>query len=368
MPAKSESPASQEAAGPSLQISLPARRPSPIALRPSFPAAWSSRLRAISGTGILRLLHSAIALAAALSCVATALSRDRVWAAEDPIWRYDFRDVFYDAAFPHPQQAVIVGARGRVLVTHGRYPNLWSPRESGTKELLSCLSFANEREGWAAGHGGIVLHTTDAGRSWEVLRESRPDNQPLFAIQFLSPQEGFACGAFGTFLKTTDGGRTWQSLPPGLDTMYNGMAFVDSRNGFLAGEFGTLLRTSDGGLSWQKLDLGGHRGSWFGILLLPRGEILVFGIAGGLMRSQDGGRTWTAVPSGTDRSLFRGAASGDEVLLVGASGTILYSSDRGKTFTLHRDEEVTTFAGVCAHPAGGFLCVGETGKILRLRP
>ncbi len=129
-----------------------------------------------------------------------------------------------------------------------------------------------------------------------------------------------------------------------------------------------MLRTADAGLSWEKLDLGDHQGSWFGILLLSRDEILVFGIAGTLMRSPDGGRTWTSVASGTDRSLFRGAASHDEVLLVGASGVLLYSSDRGMTFALRRDEELTTFAGVCAHPAGGFLCVGETGKILHIRP
>ena len=316
---------------------------------------------------ILQLACSTVALGTALSFLAMLLPASAI-GSEDPIWRYDFRDVFYDAAFPNLQDAVIVGARGRVLVTHSRYRNLWCPRDSGTKELLTCLSFVNEREGWAAGHGGIVLHTLDTGRSWEILRESKPENQPLFAVQFLSTREGFACGAFDTFLKTTDGGKTWESLSPGLDTMYNGMAFLDPRNGYLAGEFGTVLHTSDGGLTWEKLDLGDHRGSWFGILLLSREEILVFGIAGGLMRSQDGGRTWASVPSPTDQSLFRGAANRDEVLLVGASGTILYSPDRGVTFSLRKDEDLTKFAGVCAHPAGGFLCVGETGKILHIRP
>lgn len=367
MPDNEESATGHQAAGPSPRAPLPARDPSQAGSVLSSPTARSSCLRAIAGPESHRPTLAGIALAAVVLCFAAVFPGSRGW-TDDPIWKYDLRDVFYDVAFPHPQQAVIVGARGRVLVMHGRYPNLWSPRESGTKELLTCLSFANEKEGWAAGHGGIVLHTKDAGRSWEILRESRPDSQPLFDIQFLSPQEGFACGAFDTFLKTTDGGRTWQSLPPGLDTMYNGMAFFDTRNGFLAGEFGTVLRTSDGGLSWEKLDLGDRQGSWFGILVLSRDEILVFGIAGALRRSPDGGRTWVSVPSGTDRSLFRGAARNDEVLLVGASGTILSSSDRGKTFTLHRDEELTTFAGVCAHPALGFLCVGETGKIEHLGP
>jgi photosystem II stability/assembly factor-like uncharacterized protein len=53
------------------------------------------------------------------------------------------------------------------------------------------------------------------------------------------------------------------------------------------------------------------------------------------------------------------------VLIVGASGTILYSKDGGKHFEQRNDPESTTFAGVCARPEGGFLCVGERGKILR---
>jgi len=134
------------------------------------------------------------------------------------------------------------------------------------------------------------------------------------------------------------------------------------------GEFGTVLRTKNGGRSWEQLDLGGDTGSLFGILLLSPQEILVYGISGKIMKSEDGGRSWKDLsPKNLRRSLFRGAARGDEVILVGASGLILKSNDRGNTFHEIIDEDLTSFAGVRPHPDGGFLCVGERGKILRTR-
>jgi photosystem II stability/assembly factor-like uncharacterized protein len=280
-----------------------------------------------------------------------------------PIWTFDFRDVFYEIQYLDQRNAVVVGARGRVLVSHDKYENLWSPRESGTTDLLTCVSFADARRGWAAGHGGVIVHTGDGGWTWHVQRESSPRHQPLLDIQFLSPAVGYACGAYDTFLATRDGGRTWSERSPGTDTIYNGLCFLDERTGYLVGEFGTVLLTRDGGRSWTRVDLGGYRGSLFGILLLSPREILVFGISGKVLRSEDGGRSWQDVSPENNQSLFRGAADGDEVVLVGASGTLLVSTDGGKSFLKRTDEDFTSFAGVCAHPGGGFVCVGEMGQI-----
>ncbi len=294
------------------------------------------------------------------------LLASQVSAEEYPIWTFDFRDVFYDIAFLSSNSAVIVGARGRVLVSHPKYPNLWSPRDSGTEELLTCVSFVDQSRGWAAGHGGVIIHTEDGGSTWRVQREPSPENQPLFDIQFPTPRVGYACGAYDTFLKSTDGGETWTRSAPGRDYIYNNLAFRDEERGYLVGEFGTVLKTADGGESWERLELDGFRGSLFGITLLPGQALLVYGIAGRIFRSEDGGRRWTEVSAGQDKSLFRGAVYGESVVLVGASGTRLVSTDAGKTFVLRLDEECTSYAGVCARPGGGFVCVGERGKIVGL--
>jgi len=289
-----------------------------------------------------------------------------VSANDSPIWTFDFRDVFYDIAFLNESSAVIVGDRGRVLVSHPKYSNLWSLGDSGTEELLTCVSFVDERRGWAAGHGGVVIHTDDGGWTWRVQRQSSPENQPLFDIQFLNSRVGYACGAYDTFLKSTDGGETWTLSAPGWDNIYNSLAFRDEKTGYLVGEFGTVLRTTDGGASWEHLELNGFKGSLFGITLLPHETLLVYGVAGKVFRSEDGGRHWTDVSVNQDKSLFRGAAHGEVVVLVGASGTRLVSTDGGKSFLARVEGDFVSFAGVAARPQGGFVCVGERGKIAKL--
>lgn len=301
----------------------------------------------------------------AAGCLVLAVFASLSVAQELPVWTFDFRDVFSDVVVLDDQHAVIVGGRGRVLTSHDRYKSLWCPRDSGTKNLLTCLSFVDNRNGWAAGHAGIIIHTRDGGRSWKVQRQPSPDNDPLFDIQFVSPDVGYACGAYGTLLKSSDGGSSWSNLTAEGDNNYNELAFLDEQNGYLAGEFGTLVRTRDGGDTWERLDLNGFEGSYFGMLLLTPQKLLLFGISGKILRSDDSGRSWedVSVPN-CNQSLFAGAASGNEVVLAGRSGTILISNDGGKTFSPRNDKDLTTFAGVCAHPQGGFLCVGERGKIL----
>ncbi len=63
---------------------------------------------------------------------------------QSPVWMWDYRDTFYDIAFINKQKAVIVGARGQILVSHGKYESLWSPRDSKTKEPTFTIEITAE--------------------------------------------------------------------------------------------------------------------------------------------------------------------------------------------------------------------------------
>jgi photosystem II stability/assembly factor-like uncharacterized protein len=285
---------------------------------------------------------------------------------KEPIYTFDHRDLFFDITTINKNRAVIAGLHGRILVSHSRYNNLWSPRDSKTKEALTCLSFIDGKNGWAAGHGGVVIRTSDGGETWTVLREGSVDNQPLLDLQFVSINVGYACGAYDTILKTTDGGRTWQNLRTGLDIIHNTLAFYNENTGFLAGEFGTILKTVNGGFSWTKMNTNGFKGTFNGINIMPSGKIIAYGMKGKILMSYNGGLSWNDIKSGTIESLFRAAFSGKDVAIVGRQGVVLLSNDEGKSFSVKLEEDLTAFSGVCAYPGGGFLCVGEMGTIYKV--
>ena len=60
---------------------------------------------------------------------------------------------------------VAVGERGTVLLSddHGQH---WRQAAVPVQVTLTCVTFADERHGWAAGHLGTILHSDDGGQTW----------------------------------------------------------------------------------------------------------------------------------------------------------------------------------------------------------
>ncbi|MEM1323514.1 MAG: YCF48-related protein [Bacteroidota bacterium] len=119
---------------------------------------------------------------------------------------------------------------------------------------LSGVAFADAQTAVAVGYG-IVLHSVDAGRTWQRLQ--------LYGdffrdVHFPSPQSGYIVGSSGSILRTSDGGQSWQNLRDGdrltvSDVPFRAVFFVDERKGYVVGEDGHFWRTLDGGDSWQRI-------------------------------------------------------------------------------------------------------------------
>jgi photosystem II stability/assembly factor-like uncharacterized protein len=74
----------------------------------------------------------------------------------------------------------------------------------------------------------------------------------LFSVSFPTEKDGWACGRWGTMLHTTDGGWTWTRQESGTDYTLTSISFVDPAHGFAVGDGGTILSTKDGGKTWTR--------------------------------------------------------------------------------------------------------------------
>ena len=127
----------------------------------------------------------------------------------------------------------------------------WESRESGVGDLLLCqASFISRDKGWAVGTRGVVIHTSDGGKTWVTQQSGTEKN--LFSVSFVDDQHGWAVGEFGTIVHTANGGESWESQSKGVDKELNSVCFVDALNGWVVGEFGTILHTTDGGETWEQ--------------------------------------------------------------------------------------------------------------------
>ncbi len=106
-----------------------------------------------------------------------------------------------------------VGDGGAVLVSYDRGKS-WGFANLGlSPEVLAicdfrCVSTIGSNV-WVAGKpGGIVLHSADSGKTWDVQKTEL--SLPINGMHFLTEQVGWMVGEMGCIFSTVDGGKTWK--------------------------------------------------------------------------------------------------------------------------------------------------------------
>lgn len=274
---------------------------------------------------------------------------------------------------PGSPRLVAVGEYGHVLLSDDAGASWRQARSVPTVTTLTALHFIDAKQGWAVGHGGVVIGTQDGGETWQALSGKLDGPEVLLSVWFADAQRGLAVGAFGYAARTADGGRSWQrfDIAEGEDgeRHLNQVFSVPGAAGaapvlWVAAESGTLFRSDDGGAAWKAVKLPYKGSIWGGAALAhdAGGALLVWGMQGNALRSDDGGRTFTAVPTGTEQSLSGGALlPGGEVVLAGLGGAVVRSSDGGRHFSPLARDDRAGIAAVLPGPAGRVLLLGQAG-------
>lgn len=257
------------------------------------------------------------------------------------------------------KRIVAVGDFGTVLLSDDDGKSFRQAANVPVSSTLTAVAFADEKNGWAVGHWGVILHTADGGEHWTLQRTDTAEDRPLFSVHFFDANEGIAVGLWSLVLKTRDGGKSWAQLdlpapPEGGRADRNLFKVFASPKGslFVAAERGLVLRSDDRGQTWQYLNTG-YKGSFWSGIALADGSLIVAGLRGTLYRSGDDGRTWNAVPTGSKSSLTDLVAAGNRLIGVGLDGVQIESTDQGASFTwTQRDDRLSMTAAVAAGPEG----------------
>jgi len=218
-----------------------------------------------------------------------------------------------DVHFINSRDGFAVGAMGLILHTSDG-GKTWIKQKKLTDFNLSEIFFVNDNEGWIAGGkirsaetnelmrhderggDGIILHTENGGATWEIQFAKR--GTYLFGIFFIDNQNGWAFGEGGLLIHTSDGGNLW-SLLPTTETIkwLNGVYFFDKLNGFIVGESETVLKTNDGGNTWEKINAEADRKfydfrSFYRDITFIGNKGWIVGENGTILATRDKGRTW----------------------------------------------------------------------------
>lgn len=263
---------------------------------------------------------------------------------------------------------VVVGERGLIIrsADDGRS---WTQSPVPVSCTLTCVCFANEREGWAGGGAGVVLRTTDGGLSWKrVLQAEDPADWPLPLLDLQRTASGslLAVGAAGLAFESQDAGASWRPLMdrmpnPDAFSLYGALARAGGQERFIFGEQGLLLRSPGESEPWA-LQAPLADGSLFAGLALREGPLLLMGLRGKVWRSAAQGEPWNPVTMPLDASLLAGHQLADgRVLLAGAAGQLLLSADQGEHFEVLNPPARFPFSGLTSAANGALVLVGMRG-------
>jgi photosystem II stability/assembly factor-like uncharacterized protein len=289
-----------------------------------------------------------------------------------------FEDTIYDIDFDSPEHGYLVGARGAFAETNDGGMT-WEARsfanldpEEEVNYRFQVVSFKGG-EGWVLGKPSLLLHTKDAGKTWERIPLSpKLPGEPSY-IQALGPSKAEMTTSSGAVYVTENAGRNWKSqVKETIDATLNRISssgvsgasyFTGSIINQVRDDEGAYLAVSSRGnffLTWepgQDFWIPHNRGT-------PR-RIQNMGfvegdIKKGLWMTLNGGKLMISPqePDLTrdtfefiDADIKTGGygitdvawRSPTEVWAVGGSNTMYVSYDNGKTFTF--DQSATDFPG-----------------------
>jgi photosystem II stability/assembly factor-like uncharacterized protein len=341
---------------------------------------------------------------------AIAIAALAATAADSVIWR----DVLDTPAVKSPlasrallnglakagSRIVAVGQRGHVVQSEDGGKS-WQQAEVPVSSDLVAVTFANDSTGWAVGHDGVVLRTTNAGATWAKQLDGRAAGtamvdfytreangifandakrgsamldeakrfaaqgaeNPLFDVWFENDKSGFVVGAFGLILRTNDGGASWEPLLHAVDNpkalhLYS-VRSVGS-DVWIAGEQGLLLKLDRQAKKFNAVELP-YKGTLFGIVGNER-AVLVHGLRGTVLRSTDSGKSWQPVDTGLQVGLTASAIDAEgRIFVVSQAGHILVSRDDGASFKPVRVERPIPAAAVLAAARDAVVVAGPRG-------
>jgi photosystem II stability/assembly factor-like uncharacterized protein len=277
----------------------------------------------------------------------------------------------------------------------------WMNQTSGVMSTLRGVSAVNDHVAWASGSGSTVLHTVDAGATWQkiVVTPDRVDFRDVDAIdEHLAYVLSIGNGAASRIYKTTDAGATWTPsfLNDDPKVFLDAMSWWDASNGMVIGDSidgqFCIMTTADAGKTWTRVppaslpaaqpNEGAFAASGTNIAVLGQDAWIGTGAAATarVLHTPDRGKTWTVAStpliSGASAGIysvaFRDArhgvvVGGDYKLEKDAVDNVAVTSDGGGTWTLVKEHALSGFRSVVAYRPGtpmSLVAIGPQGTDL----
>ena len=259
-------------------------------------------------------------------------------------------------SFPTDKNGWAVGHDGVILHTDNAGAT-WSRQLDGRRAGAVLLDAYPENASGNDPERAAALHD-QAKRFADQGAEN-----PFLDVWFADEHDGFAIGAFGLILHTADAGATWQPWLHAVDNPGGLHLYAIRKAGadvYIVGEQGLVLRLDRDAGRFVRLQLP-YQGTLFGVIGDER-SVVVFGLRGTVLRSVDHGASWQPITTGLQVGMTGGNVGADgRFVIVSQAGHVLASDDAGESFALQPVQQPLPAAAVVAANGGTLVVAGPRG-------
>lgn len=287
--------------------------------------------------------------------------------------------------------------------------NGWVQQQSGITQPLTCVCFITNNQGWAVGHSGRILYTSNGGSNWNI--QAIVTDAALRTVNFANSNTGFTAGGTNKLYKTTNGGIKWDTLTNGsvynwvqiffctdivgfaigygssfngryiLKTINGGNSwtnslyvdssnigfssiyFTDQNTGWVGGSL--LLKTTNSGINWFTQPTGSSD-NWATVFFTSQNTGWLASGTSSIVKTTNSGNAWLPQYSGTNSSLnssfFVNANTG---WIVGYTGTIINTINGGINWNSQTSGVNANLTSLYFTSVNTGYIVGDSGKILK---
>lgn len=242
---------------------------------------------------------------------------------------------------------------------------------TGDPTMVGKVQFVSSTEGWISAAANKLLHTTNGGATWNVVKCTTDSvfsfADPDFNMQFLNSTTGWVMKTLSTtgvvnfadaqgavVYYTTNGGSTWSKsiVASGTGLIGGQLQFVDANNGFATvfnttSNTGYLYKTTNGGATWSTVGSsfpGTDEVQLFYFINATTGWTLLINDSPAefkIKQTTDGGATWTTkYNDATSHGVYTMESCGDIKFIdanngwaVGPNSRIVKTNDGGNSWT-----------------------------------
>ncbi len=224
-------------------------------------------------------------------------------------------------SFPTAQQGWAVGHWGAILHSSDAGQSWQIQRLVPTEDRpLFSVHFFDAQRGVAVGLWSLVLTTDDGGQSWTPRQVPPPPGATKADLNlwqlFAAQGRLYVAAERGMVLQSSDFGRSWSYLSTGYAGSFWSGTVLDDGTILVGGQRGSLYRSSDEGRQWQRIALDSK--SSITALAHDRALVIAVGLDGLRAISRDGGRTFEPQPRPDRRPLTAVLRSSSGAWLTGS--------------------------------------------------